>query len=514
MTNKKLKSLKDLGVFVYDDHKIPSNRREFLMSGVMAIGAFALVPPLMSISPSVLADTTTTTLGLSYLSFEGAGGMNIAGGNVMVGMASNQEQEDFGTIDYGDYIQLGLPASMHPSKSGMLNKEYGLVFHSTSGLLAGMNEVLTADLRDCIDGIIICGRTDDDSAANPINAAFQAQKAGATGKLVQLIGNTNSPNGARSPTIATQVKADLRATRVTNFNEGASLLSIGAEAMNTNFIDVTATGGQARVKSFLNSILGLSKINLDTYVNKKLEAQAIASSQEKSKQVFQNFSPSALNPKNDSTKLALIQSAFGGTGTTVNDEEVASIANLITDKIAGVGSITVGGCDYHTSDATAGYTKDKEIGRYIGKCIKLASLKGTSIFIHLYTDGGVGGDVGGTTDDTVTGGGRINWVGDRGASSSQMLIVYKHGHKRSVNGSLILDGKTRQIGHFKKGGGINFSFNSVSNSVDQMWKAVILNYLACMSSEAPDKVASDAITKFKSIFPSETVPTDADSLIK
>ncbi len=518
MGAKKLKNLSDIGVHVYNDHKLPVTRRDFLASGIMGLAGMAIVPSLSLYSSQAVAETIgQESLGLGFLCFEGSGGMNIAGGNVMVGFGADEEQENYGTTaGGGDYILLGLPSSMHPSKSGMINKDYGIVFHSTSGILAGMNEVLTDDIvKDSIDGIIICGRTADDSSENPINVAFQIQKAGAQGKLVQLIGNTGTPTGSKSPAVATQIKSELRATRITNFSEGSGLLSIGDDVATANFLNSSAAGGTDRIRSFLSSITGLSKIRLDKLVNQEMDVRSIKTAQNSSKEVFKKFSPNSLNPTKTPENLAMMRATFGASGLTgVADENIAAIANLVTDRIAGVGSIVVGGCDYHTGNASAGLKKDKEIGRYIAKCIKLAQAKQQSLFIHLYTDGGVGGDNAGTTDDSPEGAGRVNWTGDNGTTSAQLCIVYKHNHKRSTQGSLILEGKTRQVGYFKKGGGINLSSTSVSNNVDGMWKAVTLNYMACMSKASPDGVVDDVKKRFSELYPTESIPNDIDRLIR
>jgi hypothetical protein len=527
MSEKKLKNLSEVGVHLNHGNKIPLTRRDFLTTGILGLSAFAIAPSLMMTSKNVSAQAVADEfLGVGFLSFEGAGGMNIAGGNVMVGFAPDEEQENYGSINYSDYILLGLPPSMHPSKSGMINKDYGIVFHSTSGILAGLNKELVpdmaiaggSDLRDSIDGILICGRTADDSADNPINVAFQIQKAGSKGKLVQLIGDTVSPSGSRSPASATQIRTEMQSSRITKFSEGSGLLSIGADAINANFLNLAGADGKgtARIQAFLSSITGLSKVKLDTYINKKLETTNILNTQNTSKDVFQKFSPTSLNPANDAALYAKIKAAFGTNAQTgaVLDEPVAAVANLVTERIAGVGSVTVGGCDYHTGNASSGLMKDAEIGSYIGRCIKLAAAKGQSLFIHLYTDGGVGGDNAGTTDDTAAGAGRVNWAGDNGTTSSQLCIVYKHNHKRSKDGSLILSGKTRQVGYFKQGGGNNLTATSVSNNVDQMWKAVVLNYLACMSTENPDNVVADVQKRFKDLFPAESLPQDSDKLIR
>jgi hypothetical protein len=530
MGKKKLKNLSDLGIHVFDDHKIPSNRRDFLSSGIMGLTTMALVPSVLLSSPDAMAQQCADVAGcgLPFLSFEGAGGMNIAGGNAMVGFDPDQSQINFGTgMSMTDYIRLGLPADMHPSKAGMLNTAYGLVYHSTSGLLAGMEEILTPaigepDYRESMDGIIICARSGDDSAANPINAAFQAQKAGSMGKLVQLIGGTNSDTGSRSPGVSTQVRSELRSSRITQFTEASGLLSIGSSIMNNSFLDAGNAGGTARVKGFLNRILNLSQNRLDKFVNHQQEAQALITAQQGTKNLFDQFSPSSLNPETnpDPDQLADLQLAFGGTGTVVDDENIASVANLVLDRIAGVGSFTVGGCDYHNGSASSGQNKDKQIGRYIGKCVKLAALKGQNLFIHLYTDGGVGGATGGTIDASPAGAGRVIWSNDSGTRSAQLCLVYKHLHNRTNDGSLILRDnqnaqKTRQIGYFNKAGGINTASSSVAASTDQIWKAVILNYMACMSKAVGDAaVIADVVLKWNTLFPTETSLSDAAEIIR
>ena len=70
------------------------------------------------------------------------------------------------------------------------------------------------------------------------------------------------------------------------------------------------------------------------------------------------------------------------------------------------------------------------------------------------------------------------------------------------------------MGYFKKGGGINLSSTSVSNNVDGMWKAVTLNYMACMSKAAPDAVVEDVKKRFSELFPAESIPNDIDRLIR
>ena len=47
-----------------------------------------------------------------------------------------------------------------------------------------------------------------------------------------------------------------------------------------------------------------------------------------------------------------------------------------------------------------------------------------------------------------------------------------------------------------------------------MWKAVTVNYIACMSKAAPDAIVEDVKKRFAELFPMETVPKDIDRLIR
>lgn len=524
---EKLKKLSELDIHLYDDHKLPSTRREFLSSGLLGLSTFALGGASL-LSKNAYADLAACqelkTCGVPFLSFEGAGGMNIAGGNVMVGFDSDEDQLNFGTLSLTDYIRLGLPATMHPSRSGMINQRYGLAFHSTSGLFQGLEEVLTPaesgdpDYRKSIDGIILCTRTGDDSPSNPINAAFQASHSGGHGQLIQLVGNSNTANGARSATIPSQVDMTKRSGRIARFADGEGLLSLGGNFMGGRYLASSESGGMDRVKGFLQRIINMGSYDLDKLKDTKENTEEVKKVLGKSKGLFDKFNPAMLNPEKNGN-LAQVQSAFGGTGDDVDDESIASIANLVIDRVAGVGSVTVGGCDYHNGSASSGQRKDKEIGRYIGKCIKLAALRGENLFIHLYTDGGVVAPGGGTIDESLDGGGRVIWSSDSGTRSSQVILVYKHGHDRDTDGAILLRDKSgykkRQVGHYNKAGGVNLVSTSISNSVENIWKGVILNYLAASSTETDDdKVISFAISEFKRKFPRETLPDDAEKLIR
>ncbi len=520
-------------VLLFDDHKIPTTRRDFLTQGIIGLSTAITAPMLVSsnayASAANAACSENSVCGVPYICIEGAGGMNIAGGNVAVGFTADEDPQNFGNLNLSDYHSLGLSKAQHPSVSSMNDDSYGIRFHSTSGILEGMNSVLSepvdgVDLRQSVDGLLICARTSDDSAANPLNTMYAAERAGAKGKLVPLIGDTNTDSGSRSPSPQKLVDLSKRPSNIRNFGDGEGLLSINDKLMNEQFLNAGAGGGTDRMKKFLKRIAGVSETNFRGIASENAAKEHLMKATNGVEEIFNKFSPKKLNPINEPAVKAELQAAFGGDPMTdvVNDQKVASIANLVTNRIAGAGSIQVGGCDYHTGDSAVGNRKDREIGRYIGKCIKLAALRGEPLFIHLYTDGGVVGDRNGVIDESADGKGRVIWTSDSGTRSSTLMLVFKPGHNRSTDGSLILqskksDGKdrTRQVGHFKKGGGVVLTSTSIANSTDKIWIGVILNYLAFSSEKSDDDgIIADAIQQFKDRFPFEDLPDDAEDLIR
>lgn len=508
--------------FLHESHKKPSSRREFLAHGFIGLSTTMVLPSitgmLMRSNTALAQNSAGCELpqfqgGLPYICIDGGGGMNIAGANVMVGIKNGGEiQEDFDAVgsSTGDFIRLGIAPEEHPSQPGKdLEGKYGLKFHRASGILEGMNSVLDGQtmpngnaVSDGVDGLIFCTRTSDDTATNPINTVFMANKAGAAGELVQLIGNSSTDTGARSAAPSDQINLALRPTRVNNSATATGLLSLGPNLSGNNYLNMSGGGGQARVQKFMDRIAKMSKTKLED-LNKKSSIgqiqQVLNCSLENAKQLFSAYSAEMLDPSNDAAVVASFSNASGA---------AASVAKLVIDKIAGAGTITIGGCDYHGNMMANTHAKDFQVGETIGRCILLAKEKGENLAIHLYTDGGVSADSGGATQAQVINGiGEVNkviWTGDSGTRSSALLIVYKHDHDGS---SLVRENNDgiprRQVGNFIKAGGVNLS-TVVGDSTENLWKAIMLNYLAAQGKEGD----------FEDVFGTGSLPPEADTLIR
>lgn len=539
--NNNDKAKKESNIILYPDHPLPRTRREFLAHGLIGATGFLFGPSLtnmMKLSPSeVLAADVCIhekiCANIPFICFDAAGGMNWAGGNVIVGFGSGEDQMDFGSAaTMSDYIKLGLPSTMHPSLSGMVDDTYGIKLHSTSGFLEGLNSVLApteedpTDLRKSVDGVFVCAITSDDTKSNPINTSHMARKAGALGDLVQLIGTSNTDSGGNSIGPEGQVDLLYRPSPVSRFTDGESLISIGDAMMGSGYLNASdADFGAARLKAFMSKVknIGVSRFEKTAMLQKEIEAKAkVNSALTGTKDVFDKFSPVDLNPLKNASDKEVVQAVFGSVDGNGNysistaEERVATVANLITKRVAGAGTISIGGYDYHNGSAATGNTRDYNLGRYVGQTIKLASIRGENLFMHLFTDGGVVGDAGGALDETVSGKGRVNWTSDSGTRSGTLMLVYKHGHERTdgeETSDMLLDGKKRQVGFYNQAGGVNPEANSMSNSSGQLWMSVILNYLSVMCNTTDEEEVYSVIEEaFEDNF--GDLPSDWKDLIR
>jgi hypothetical protein len=519
-------------VHLYADHKAPVTRRDFLAAGLMGVstlaltsGSLALMSPSNVLGAAMCGPTNLLCGNVPFLCLDGAGGMNIAGGNVIVGFGANQHQEEFGHNVISDFRRLGIADNYHPSKSGMINSNFGLKFHSTSGILEGLEEVLaprigdTKDLREYVDGLLLCAVTNDDTNGNPSNTMYMAQKVGAKGDLVQLIGTSGSVSGGNSAAPSDQVNLTLKPSALSNFKSSESLLSIGNNIMGSGGLNAFGAGGAGRMKKFMELISrgGASQLSdIRRSPAMAAEVDKFLTRQSGTQGVFDQYSPATLNPMTNAADGTVIAKVYD-TPLNAVDQRVANILNLLTKRIAGAATIEIGGCDYHNGTASGGHGSDKMIGRNMGLAIRMAAERNQPIFMHLFTDGGVTGDAAGQVDPDMPA--RTVWRSDDGVRSAAMMLVF-HPNRKRVNVSdnehsnFLLSGKTRQIGWYRIAGGTAIDSHSLANNVSKLWIGVILNYMATLvDSTDDDKIVYEVGEKFKAQFGS-ILPPDWKELIR
>ncbi len=443
-------------------------RRDFLGQGLIAGLSYAIAPNIFSLfSKGNMAhaiecgavDTSVMGQKTPVLIFDLSGGANFAGSNVMVGGAGGQT--DF----LQSYTSLGLPPDFHPSLSGMVDSSLGLKFHSDSGFLRGINSIIPAATRQKVDGGIFCTSSSDDTGNNPHNPMYWLSKAGAAGELTQLAGSRNTETGGRSTAPPQSIDPALQPVIISRPEDALSLVSVGKlhEIFN-----------QSQAQKIMKSIERLSESKLQRLSNMSLPSQIktlVQCGYIQSNDLINKYNADVLDPRND----ALVGMAFNNLGNG-DQRKTATIAKLVLDGYIGAGTVEKGGYDYHNKTRATGEVRDFQAGELIGRVIQLASLKGKDIMIYVITDGGVAARA--EIDNSTDGRGKYVWTGDSGQRSSAWMLVYRHAGRATLRTA-----NHRQIGYFKSNGAVENGATATSNSVTNLVKAVVANYMSLHGEE-------------------------------
>lgn len=484
---------------LHPDHRRPKTRREFIAQGFKAGTGTVLSTSLLSvISDTALAlppdlEAAATAAGcdiggggnrIPFMSFDLAGGANIAGSNVLVGQ---QDQMDFLSTD--GYRKQGLRADEVPDVSiagTMVNEELGLRFHANSSMLEGIFDVLSPEARLNVDGIVIPARSQNDTGNNEHNPMYAIYAAGARGTQVDLIGSRNSDSGANSMAPANFmafVGADVRPAKVDNENDVLGFQEVGKLA--------TLFPGQADRGHVMRAIYrmsdeklsavgldtGLSGIatangasNLDNDIKNQLRCAYI-----KAASLAENADPSYANPITEQDIIDIF-TPVGGVTSDREFRKTASVMKMLLDgeNKAGAGTVTMGGYDYHTGDRTTGDGRDVRAGRCIGAALEYAHRKGSRVCIYVYSDGSVFSN--GNIDPNN---GRLVWTGDNQQTAASFMLVYNPGGRAGI----VRDQTKRQIGSMTAGGDVNTGSSLVANDVRALVQSVLFNYLGLHGDE-------------------------------
>ena len=442
------------------------NRRDFLSHGLMAGFGTLMVPTLLTSLKSNAAmaldcgpASGSILNGIPIIIFDLAGGSNIAGSNVMVGKAGGQ-------TDYlPTYDTLGLPPPMYPKNAGQTSDELGLQFHSDSAILRGLKSTTATTTRDKVDGAIFCAVSNDDTQNNPHNPIYWLTKAGAVGDLTAMAGTQGSDSGGNSIVPQSSLVPTMKPVMINTPKDALNLVNIGK--LGTLF-------GSDKSTKILKAIENMSATKVAQFNRRSLPDQLkdlINCGYIQSQDALNKFLPQNIDPTLDANVT--------GTFNNLNDgdqRKTATIAKLILDGHVGVGTVTLGGYDYHSDNRSEGEIKDFKVGDLIGRVLELAAKKQKDIFIYVVTDGGISAN--GKIDSSTDGRGKYGWGGDSSQRASTFFLYYRQKGRATLRTA----GK-RQIGAFKTNENVDLAASLVSNSVTNLAKAVVANYMALSGKE-------------------------------
>ncbi len=503
----------------HESHKRPVTRRDFLAQGFTTGAATVLVPSLLAalLKPGSAA-AGTVDLGedtirlkdagvcnitggagkIPFICFDLAGGANIAGSNVLVGQSGGQL--DF--LSTQGYSKLGLPGNMVPNASvtgTFVDTQFGLAFHSDSAFLRGMLSTTTPATRANVNGAVIPARSENDTSNNPHNPMYGIAKAGvldaegntgAKGQLLTLIGSQNSDSGGNSMAPSALMDPALRPTKIDRASDVVGLVDTGDVTTILPAGDTVRTleamtrlskhkiglesGSAADVEpGTVDTLLGAGGSMPDgtAYPSDADTRRRYLCSSVKTVDTVNTFSSKdALNPLLD-TGITSIPSFGANVSNDGEFQKTASVMKLVVPGLAGAGTISMGGFDYHTGDRSTGEQRDFRAGQCIGACLEYARVQGRPLMLYVFSDGALSSN--GMVDNSTEGRGKGVWTSDNQQTAASFFLVFNPDGKPAVTTAT-----SNQIGYFRKDGDVETASSPAANSVNLLVQTVLLNYMA------------------------------------
>jgi hypothetical protein len=488
----------------HEVHKKPVTRRDFLAQGFLTGAATIVAPSLLA---TVLAPQRANALStdietiaraplgcniqqgagkIPFICFDLAGGANIAGSNVLVGQQGGQL--DF--LSTQGYSKLGLPGNMLPNNAvtNFVNTELGLAFHSDSAFLRGILEKTSPGTRANINGAVIPARSENDTGNNPHNPMYGIAKAGARGELLTLIGSQNSDSGGNSMAPAMLMDPANRPTKIDRTSDAAGLAPSSGTSLLPQADTIAAMESMARISGkklgdpntdpVTSNDPVTTGLTSDLEVKKRLQCAYV-----KTADTTERFNdPSVINPSLD----PLIKGPAGifsdAEYADREFEKTAAVMKLVVPGLAGAGTISMGGFDYHTGDRSTGELRDLRAGRCIGAVLEYAARRGKPVMVYVFSDGSLSSN--GMVDNSVDGRGKGQWTGDNQQTAAAFFLVYNPTGRPSLlqEGSIPAT-RRQQLGYFRRDGDVETAGSPAANNVNLLVQTVLLNYMALHGEE-------------------------------
>lgn len=514
---------------LFADHTKPMTRRDFIASGLKSgssvLGGLSLCSLLANstaanaaLSPDM--ETLRDACGISvqgagkipFISFDLAGGANIAGSNVLVGGLGGQQ--DF--LSTSGYNKLGLPGDMAPSianpdagMSDFINTDLGLAFHSDSAFLRGILEKVSPETAANINGAVLPSRSDNDTSNNPHNPMYAIARAGADGSLMPLVGSRNTDSGGNSMAPSKFIDLSKRPTKIDRPTDATGLVDVG------DLFNLLSQSDAVTVMESIQRISAQKMSNVNTQVTRDdVIKDLVNCGYVKSADIADRFGdPSTLDPVADPD----IVGPAGIFNLAEFDAErefqkTASIMKLVVNGFSGAGTVTMGGFDYHTGDRGTGELRDLRAGRCMGACLEYAARRNMPLMMYVFSDGSVASN--GRIDESAEGRGKGQWTGDNSSTGAAFMLVYNPNGKPQIMGSTEDQmARNQQVGFMRPDASVDTASAPSANNVNLLVETVLLNYLALHGEQGQfntlvpnqglgNSVMLDSLTAFQPIITS------------
>jgi hypothetical protein len=293
------------------------------------------------------------------------------------------------------------------------------------------------------------------------------------------------------------IDPEIRPTKIDRPEDASGLVDVGdLRLLLDNENDIVSV--LETIKRISDFKLNLVNTGITNPTAEDLALNRVRCEYIKSADTFQKYpNASSVDPSLDTNIVDRVNDT--GIFTTAefdSDREfrkTASVMKLVIDGLAGAGTISMGGYDYHTGDRRTGEERDLRVGRCIGACMEYARLQNTPVMIYVFSDGSVFSN---GMIEMVNGIEKGVWTGDNSSTAASFFLVFDP----SGRVELLDEGPTdplqhQQIGWMRSDASVETSATPAASNVNSLVDTVILNYMALhgKESELSDTLVSHSL---------------------
>lgn len=442
---------KKKGIFLYDDHKRPVTRRDFLAAGLLQFSGFMTLPPLAAMlasqanaqTPADCPRPDPLAAGMSAFVT-----INCSGG---AGLASNIIPLNAGGQMLASYDRLGLGA---PGALTVVREFNNVAFPGggVSGILTGITNTTTVETRANTSFVWMPNSSSDDTNSNTLMASGMVQKAGLLGSILPSLGRRATQTGVSQNFSTIKPSNPLTVNSLTDITNAlgaaGALARLNAGQKTSLFRMIASLSGRQSER-----VMALS----GGETLKKLVGCASGQNVELIQTGGGNVDPRSV------ANVAAVWGIQANTAANNGNVVAASMTFNALNGQAGSIGLEIGGCDYHDNSRTSGNSKDLEIGTMIGRVLQTAAVLQKPVFIQVCSDGSVVSEI--STSSTSP------WVSDRGSAGIIFMIAYSPTARPATSGF--------QIGSFNAGQAADGTFApGTGSNTARAAAAVFANYMA------------------------------------
>jgi hypothetical protein len=489
---------------LHENHKRPVTRRDFVAAGLLGAPAVIMAPAWLAavlrsgsanaLSPDMQALLVASqcnvpppagaVTGVPFICFDLAGGANLVGSEVLVGVQGGQSN----FLSTAGYDKLGLPENMAPTSSSFISNALGLLWHSDGAILRGiLSKATTPATAAGTNGAVICALSQNDTGNNPHNPMYGIAKAGAKGKLLTLIGTQSTVSGGNSAAPMALIDPSLQPTKISQPSDAVALVKSGSGTTDPLAVAVLESvtrisGGTTPYdpNATVPTAAFTGELAKSLYTDPAADAQLknqVRCAYVKTANAADAFGGASLDPTQDVNIIGGAAPIF--TAADFKDSDIAKTATvmkLVLNGYAGAGTITLGGFDYHDSTRATGETRNFKAGQMIGAVLEYAQRVGSPVMIYVFSDGSLSST--GSIDASTAGRGKLGWQGDNQDTASTFFLVYSpKGRPQPIGGAA-----SQQIGYFTADGSVVPTSSPAANAVNLLVEVVILNYMGLLGT--------------------------------